>query len=223
MGGMAGSCCDPRGCDAMFTTRFAEHRAKRYRTRGLDRTEADMVTFLESVGIEGKSVLEIGGGVGEIQLALLTRGAASGTTVELVDSYDGPAAALAAEEGVSDRAHRAIGDIAVDPSVAPPADLVVLHRVVCCYPDLEALLAAAADHTRRALVLSHPPHHLLARGATGAINLTQRLARREYRSFSHDPAQMRAVLTEHGLRPVHRRSGPLWQVIGAVRTDELKS
>jgi magnesium-protoporphyrin O-methyltransferase len=27
-----------------------------------------------------------------------------------------------------------------------PTDLV-LHRVVCCYPDYQRLLAAAADHT----------------------------------------------------------------------------
>ena len=34
-----------------------------------------MVEFLESRGIDGATVLEIGGGIGEIQLELLKRGA----------------------------------------------------------------------------------------------------------------------------------------------------
>jgi hypothetical protein len=45
-----------------------------------------------------------------------------------------------------------IHDLAADPGAVEPADLVVLHRVVCCYPDYERLLGAAADHARRGLV-----------------------------------------------------------------------
>lgn len=205
----------------MFDERFANYRARRYRTKGLGRTETELVTFLESVGVEGQSVLEIGGGVGEIQLDLLKRGAASGTVVELSGAYDRIARELAREAGVGDRVHRVIGDLAVDPTLTGPADMVVLHRVVCCYPDMEALLGAAADHARRALVLSHPPFHVLARGVTRGINLGMRLRRREYRSFDHDPDRMRDVLAEHGLRPVHGHQGFLWHVIGAVREPAL--
>lgn len=43
-----------------------------------------------------------------------------------------------------------IVDIAVSPDAVEPADVVVLHRVVCCCPDHAGLLAAAADHGRRA-------------------------------------------------------------------------
>ena len=46
---------------------------------------------------------------------------------------------------------------------ASTADVVVLHRVVCCYPDYERLLGAAADHSRRLLVFSHPPRNVASR------------------------------------------------------------
>ena len=36
-------CCNPRGCDKLFTPRFARRMAKRYRKRGLDRTARRMV------------------------------------------------------------------------------------------------------------------------------------------------------------------------------------
>ena len=80
---MAG-CCNPRGCDRLFGGRFARRMAARYRRRGLDKTAQRMVDFLASRGVEGATVLEIGGGVGEIQLELLKRGAARAVNLELV-------------------------------------------------------------------------------------------------------------------------------------------
>ena len=39
-------CCDPRGCDWFFGSRFARRMARRYRKRGLGGTERRMVEFL---------------------------------------------------------------------------------------------------------------------------------------------------------------------------------
>ena len=64
-------CCDSREYNDMFGPRFARHLATRYRKRGLDKTAARMVAYLVDRGLDGASVLEIGGGVGDIQLALL--------------------------------------------------------------------------------------------------------------------------------------------------------
>ena len=108
-------------------------------------------------------MLEIGGGVGEIQLELLRRGAASATNLELSPGYEPEAAALIEEAGVGDRVQRRLVDIAMDPAAVEPADIVVLHRVVCCYPDVAKLLGAAADHARRQLVFSHPPRNMMSR------------------------------------------------------------
>ena len=47
-----------------------------------------MVGFLAERGVEGATVLEIGGGIGDIQLELLRRGASRTTNLELVDAYD---------------------------------------------------------------------------------------------------------------------------------------
>ena len=90
-------CCDPRGCDRIFGRRFAKGRAARYRRRGLDRTARRMVDLLAEAGVDGATVLEIGGGVGEIEIELLERGAASATCLELSPAYDADAARLLAE------------------------------------------------------------------------------------------------------------------------------
>jgi 16S rRNA G966 N2-methylase RsmD len=201
----------------MFGTRFARRTAAQYRKRGLNRTTRAIVDMLTSGGVQGATVLEIGGGVGEIQLELLERGAAATTNLELSAAYEPEAAALIQQAGVASRVTRRLIDLAEDPDAVPAADIVVLHRVVCCYPDYAKLLGAAADHARRQLVFSHPPRNAVSRAVVATQNLMLRAAGRDFRAFAHPPAAMPAVLAEHGLqlRATHR--GRLWQVAALSR------
>jgi magnesium-protoporphyrin O-methyltransferase len=210
-------CCNSRGCDWFFSPRFARRVSRRYRKRGLDKPSRRIVEFLERRGVGGATVLEIGGGVGEIQLELLKRGAARTINLELSPAYDEQALQLAREAGVEDRVGRRLHDIAVDPGGIEAADIVVLNRVVCCYPDYERLLGAAADHARGVLVFSHPPGNLLWRSIAAAQNLGFRVMRQEFRSFAHPPAAMLAVLERHGLRRTFTRRGFPFRVAGLER------
>jgi len=71
----------------VFSARFARRVARRYRKRGLSRSSTAIVTVLADRGIAGASVLEIGGGVGEIQVELLPGGAARATNLEISTNY----------------------------------------------------------------------------------------------------------------------------------------
>jgi 2-polyprenyl-3-methyl-5-hydroxy-6-metoxy-1,4-benzoquinol methylase len=210
-------CCDPRGCERFFTPRFARRVAARYRKKGLDETARRMVEFLELRGIEGATVLEIGGGVGEIQIELLRRGAARALNLELSPAYEEEAKRLLREAGLEERAARRLHDIAVDPEGVEAADVVVLHRVVCCYPDYERLLGAAAQHARHMLVFSYPPRNAASRSFLAALNLVFRLLRREFRTFAHPPSAMLALLGERGLRRTFAHHALVWQVAGLER------
>lgn len=202
----------------MFDERFARKTAAQYRKQGLSPAARRMVDELARRGIDGATVLEIGGGLGEISLELLKRGAARSTTVELSPAYDEQAQRLIAEAGMSGRAERQIADVAIDAGAVEPADVVVLHRVVCCYPDYVALLSAVADHARRHVAFTHPPRNLGSRAVVAVENAASRLRGREFRAFVHPPEAMRAVLTDHGLlaTTVHRRG--IWHVVAASRS-----
>ena len=201
----------------MFGTRFAKRMAAKYRKRGLDKTAQKIVEMVAAGGVQGATVLEIGGGVGEIQLELLRRGAASATNLELSPEYEPEAAALIEEAGVGGRVQRRLVDIAMDPAAVEPADIVVLHRVVCCYPDVAKLLGAAADHARQQLVFSHPPRNAMSRAFVGTHNLILRMTGRDFRTYAHSPDAMFAVLAEHGLQLRGNRSGRVWQVAAVSR------
>jgi magnesium-protoporphyrin O-methyltransferase len=195
------------------------HLVRRYRKRGLDETASRIVEFVTSHGVKGATVLEVGGGVGDIQLELLRRGARAATNLELVGVYDAAADQLATAAGVRDRVTRRLLDIATQPDAVEPADVVILHRVVCCYPDYERLLTAAADHTRALLVFSHPPRNLASRAVKTAQNVTFRLMGRSFRTFTHSPEAMVAVAETRGLRREYSHHGHVWQVVGLTRAE----
>ena len=211
-------CCDPEGYGSVFSRRFARRQSKRYDKHGLNPTATRIVDFAVGQGIEGAGVLEIGGGVGEIHIELLRRGAARVTNLELSTNYEDEAARLLERSGMADRVTRRLLDIAQAPDEVEPADVVVLHRVVCCYPDYQRLLAAAASHARRLLVYSHPAANVVTRAMFGAENLYRRVTRNDFRAFVHPPEAMVRAAESEGLAVACRHRAWEWDVVGLVRS-----
>ncbi len=210
-------CCGGDGYQETFGDDFAHRVSRRYRRRGLNRTQRRLIDFLTEQGIEGASVLEIGGGLGEIQVELLLRGAERTTNLEISENYETAAAELLGEVGLTQRVTRRFHDIAAAPDEVEDADIVVLHRVVCCYPDYERLLGAAATHARRLLVFSHPPRNPLSLAFISFDNLTRRLRGNDFRSFVHPPRAMIEVVRSGGMSPKYRHRGLTWTVVGFAR------
>jgi magnesium-protoporphyrin O-methyltransferase len=212
------SCCSPpRGYTKIFSRRAARRDARRYRRDGLDDTAREMVAFLRGRGVEGASVLEIGGGIGAVQVELLEAGAARATNLELSPEYEEEAAQLAREHGLASRVERRLGDVVRDPTLAGEADAVVMHRVVCCYPDYDALVGAASERARRYLVMSFPRPRLLIRAGMGAVNLAARALRWDYRTWVHPPRALVAAAERHGLELAAESRGRIWQVAALER------
>jgi SAM-dependent methyltransferase len=208
-------CCGPKGLE-IFDERQARRDVASYRRRGLDRAARLLVAAVAGKG----DVLEIGGGIGAIELELLRRGASRATNVELSPAYEPYARELLDEAGFAARVDRRIGDVVERPELAGPAAVVVMHRVVCCYPDMPALVGVAADKARRVLALTYPRDSWWTRLGSRAVNLFMRLTGNEYRAFIHRPAAIAATANEHGLRLANEHRGPLWQIAAFARDPE---
>ena len=212
------SCCaPPKGYEKLFGLRTARKDARRYRRKGLDTTATGMVAFLRSRGMEGATVLEIGGGVGAIDVELVKAGAERAVDVELSPYYEETARELWSEQGVADRIEYRVANVAENGKDVEPADAVLMHRVVCCYPDYDALVGAAAERTRRYLVLSYPRDRWYVRAFVAGVNGLARLLRWEHRSYVHPPAAIFAAAEGRGLAPAVEQQGRIWQVAAFER------
>lgn len=213
------SCCSAKGCDEFFTDRVAHRDADRYRSKGLDKNARRLVDTVRRRGIDGGTVLEVGGGIGAIQLELLQAGAARTENIELSTAYEPYAAELLRTSGLEGRVERRLLDFADTAEAVDAADVVVLHKVVCCYPDYEALVGAAAAHAKRQLVLTYPRRSWWTRFGFTAANLLERVRRKSFRAYVHPPAAMIAVARAHGLELTTSHRGPLWEFCGLERNN----
>ncbi len=206
-------CCQPADYGKVFGASTARRDARRYRRRGLGGT-AELLAGWLAPHAPGATVLEVGGGVGALQLELLQAGAARAVNVELSPEYEAAARDLA---GGDDRMERVVADFVASDDLRE-ADLVVLHRVVCCYPDGEAMVAKAATATRSTLAMTYPRDTWWVRAAMKLGNTLFRLLRSSFRVYVHDPEMLHGVAANHGLTTTRRAHGLVWESTLCIRS-----
>jgi hypothetical protein len=207
-----GDCCTPRGYRQIFSERGARAQARDYRRHGLDATSRRIVDLLNERGLQGLTLLEIGGGIGAIQIELLKAGASRAVSVELTPTYEASAIELLREAGLEGRVERRVMDFVDAGAELAAADIVVMNRVVCCYPDLARLEGAAAEHTLQTLVMSFPKERWWTKAVVWMANAGMVLTRRQFRLFLHPVAQIWATAESHGLERSLSRPGMLWEI-----------
>lgn len=145
-----------------------------------------LVGYLESRGVEGDTVLEVGGGIGAVHVELLKAGAASATNVELSHGYQDAAAELLRREGLEGRVEQRIGDF-TEIAEGMVADDVIMNRVICCYPDMERLMNAALSASSRFLAVTFPRDRIVFRISVGLEGAFHRMRGVDFRPYIHSP------------------------------------
>ena len=105
-------CCSATGYRWAFSEKRAWREARRYERRGLDPISQCIVELLTRQGVEGLTLLEVGGGVGAVQIELLKAGVTQAVSIELTPTYEKAAGALLRSSGLEDRVERKVMDFA---------------------------------------------------------------------------------------------------------------
>ena len=209
------ACC--ADYDKVFDEKHARSRASEYASKGLTGDAQRIVDFVRGRLSPGYTVLEVGGGIGEVHLELLKDGASRAVNVELATQYETVASELIRDRGLDDRVERRLGDFVNESGSVPAVDVVVMNRVVCCYPDAEALVSAAADHARRFLVMTFPVDRWWIRWGIAAANSWCAVRGNTFRGYVHATRAVLATTERAGLRPVEHNRGFIWQLIALER------
>jgi len=214
------TCCTQHSAaDKQFDSKVAERDLQRYRRRGPNGITRLMLEELRRWPLQGEDLLDIGSGIGVIGAELAGTGLASATLVEMSSAYLEVARAEIGSRYKSRPVQFLLGDFAVIADTLTDADVVILNRVVCCYPDAEALLRAAAARTRRLLAFTYPRDRWYMRTSAALQNFWRRLRGNAFRIFVHSPDHMGAVLETAGLVRA-RRQGTLGWVLDLYHRRE---
>ena len=207
------TCSQCQGIEKEFGEREARTQLRRYRRRGAAGTTRRLVEVLVGMGIDGSTVLDIGGGVGAVQHGLLAAGASRAVSVDASRAYTQVAREEAERRGLSASIEAKHGDFVTLAESITAADVVTLDRVICCYHDMRALVSASAARARRLYGLIYPRDAWWLRPAFVAGNFLLRLRRSSFRIFLHSSAEVEAIIGAYGLRPAFRGSYGMWQVV----------
>jgi len=206
-------CCTPNGLDRMFDESTARGDARAYLEKGIDKRTQLVVDALNAQGILGSTVLEVGSGAGGLHIELLKAGAARATSVDLSPAYVEAAKEVAATSGFAEAVDHRLLDFARQADQVAEQDIVVMHRVICCYPDMPALVTPAASHARRLLALTFPRDVWWMRLGGRLLNVWMALTRSAFRVYLHPPEAIISTVKGAGLAPVWQKlSGP-WQIV----------
>ena len=150
----------PCNCCQMTDNTFGEGDARsglrQYQRRGPTGQTRELLKAVRTRDLRGATLLDIGGGIGAIHHELLENGVTRATHVDASSAYLHAAEGEAARRGHAGRVQFIQADFTDVASNLPPADIVTLDRVVCCYPDFRSLLTAAASRSQQILALTYP-------------------------------------------------------------------
>jgi tRNA1(Val) A37 N6-methylase TrmN6 len=204
--------CGCGGLAAEFDAARARQDRERYRRSGPDKTTRLLLELLTPYRSSGSTVLDIGGGIGIVDLELLRAGAGHATLVDASTAYIAVARDEARRAGLLDRIDFVEGDFVRRAPTIDRAEVVTLDRVICCYPDMETLVAESSGRARTAYGVVMPRERWFGPLIVRTINLTYRLRRRSYRFFVHPTARVDEIVAANGLKLRAERRTRIWRV-----------
>jgi magnesium-protoporphyrin O-methyltransferase len=183
---------------------WLDSNLKKYRAGKPAPTTAMLINALLAYELSDHVLLDIGGGIGAIQLELLRAGLKSATGVEASTDAVAAARAEATREGVGDRVTTIHGNFVELAEEIPEADIVTLDRVICCYDDVQKLVSLSASKARWLYAVAYPVDSLWNRIQIALENLTYWLRRNPFRAFVHPTRLVEEIIGRHGLVQVYR-------------------
>ncbi len=215
--------CDCRAHRCAAARQFDREKAGKelgaYRRNGPGVTTRGLIEGLHAASAQG-TLLDIGAGSGALTFELLGGRVSRATCVDLAAGSIAVAQEEAKRRQLADRIAWHEGDFVELASELPPADIVTLDRVVCCYPLYAPLLGRAAEHSRRWLALSVPRDRWYVRWGLWIENGWRKLRRDSFQAFVHSTEAIESLLREAGFELVSRSKTFVWQASVYVRRLE---
>jgi 2-polyprenyl-3-methyl-5-hydroxy-6-metoxy-1,4-benzoquinol methylase len=186
----------------------------KYRKNGPRPWARTLIDAIEAEGVEGATLLDIGGGIGVIAHELLDAGAARATSVEASSAYLSAARSESDRRGFLERVTYYHGDFVDLAESIQPADVVTLDRVLNVYPDWERLASLSAERARRLYGVVIPRDTLFVGLVMAGINLVLRIRRKQVRAAIVPIDALERTLRDRGFHQFFSETvGPAWRVL----------
>jgi 2-polyprenyl-3-methyl-5-hydroxy-6-metoxy-1,4-benzoquinol methylase len=206
-------CCQCKGIEMEFDEKTAGRQLRQYRKKGPPKSTRILIDALKSQGVDGMTLLDIGGGVGAIQHELLNSGVSSVTDADASTAYIQAARDEAERRGHAGQVRFYHGDFVELAADIEPADIVTLDRVLCCYPNMPAMVKLSSARARKYYGIVYPRDTWLIKLGLALANFVIRLRHSPFRVFLHPSREVDEIVRDNGLKQIFFDKTGLWQVV----------
>ncbi len=206
---MPQDCCK-KMYDGFFDQKVANRQLEHYLRKGVKGNTRPLVNALKKLSLKGYSLLDIGGGVGEIVFELDKKGIDRISHVDLSTAYANAFLSEVKKRDMADRVTTFQGDFVDLHAEIGQADVVTLDKVICCYEDFEHLVDYSAAKARKIYAYTIPRDAWWVKVGLQLGLLIQKLRRDPFRPFVHPVEKIEERLERAGLRKVHESKRLIW-------------
>ena len=166
------SCCCPNNQSTnKFFSFFPKSYRHRFEKKGLQPSQQQLIDGIARANYIEKKLLEIGCGVGHLHQSLLERGALSAVGIELATEMLVEATSWAKQRGLDKKTNYLEGEFIELASTVETADIVIMDKVVCCYPDADSLIHRSLEKCRETIALTYPRKTWYTRFGTKVLSV----------------------------------------------------
>lgn len=208
---MSCACCTEY--QTTFDRKLAETELADYRSKGLKKMTRPLLDALQKRDLQGLSLLDIGGGVGTIIFELINVGVRWAVNVEISQAYLDVFEKEAARCGLSEKTQALSGDFLDLAPQIEPADIVTLDKVICCYPDYEALVRLSLEKARKYYAFILPRDTWWVKLLEFFEKPRRRWQGKTCKTFIHPVAKIEQLVATAGFRKIEQLMQREWLIL----------
>lgn len=205
------NCCSSESPAGKFFDKEAKKWAKKYRKKGLEKITKMMLSGIEELGIEGKTVLEVGGGVGGAHRELLRKGASKAYATELSQEMIGVATELSKVEELEEKVEYILGDIVGMNGEVPEVDITMHDKVICCYEFADALIEKTLEKTKNIYAFVMPRDKFRVKIGFTFFKIGSKLFKWDFSPFIHPIQPILDKIENAGFRLKYEKTTFIWK------------
>lgn len=207
------NCCSSqctKGIDKFFS-KEASRFLKRYKKKGLEKSQKNLMAGIEKAGFHKKSLLEIGCGVGYFHAQLLEKGALKATGIDISHEMIRFAQNYMKEAGYEEKTHYHTGDFVELYPELEAADITILDKVICCYPDAGELVEKSISKTRKAYAFTLPREKWWVKYPVKGVIALFKLFRFSFHPYFHGHEEIQKSLAAKKFKKVYQGHDFFWE------------
>ena len=210
-------CCQCQGIESMFDKKSAKRDLKRYLKKGPSTTTKILLNAVNKIGVQGMTFLDIGGGSGAIQYALIKWGALNGVSIEASSAYIDSTKEETGENNLTEKVVFKHGDFTTIASDLNSSDIVTLDKVICCYDDMNRLVDLSSKLARKIYAVVYPRDNWWTKLFLPIINFYPKIKGSSFRLFIHPTNKVEDIIIKNGLKRIYNTTRLFWQVAVFIR------